>query len=846
MPNPYRASGRLFATAAAIACLSGAAHAQTFVDWTSALKPGATVTVSGSAQELTYTAGATGVTSTSAPSAAMDATFTEGLNGFGQISSLVIKNANRTVSFAAAGGDTIGAWSGDSRLVYARASDWTRAAIAADPTKLGWAYQSFGVWQTGVGAPTGSAGAASVGAATAGGGVPASGTAVFGGMVGGIYLDAAGVDRWVSGELAVGVDFAARTASVASTVLTDTSGKTYRDLAVSGTLAYQAGSNRLAGTLSTARLSGLANAQFYGPKAEEIGGTFILTPTAGNSLERFGGGFGARAGAPTSVPMSGFKGWSQAIKPASAFSVDGRSYEVTYNAFPKAGMISTSAPSALQETTFYETLSGAGDLTSMVVKTAKRTVGFYAANGDVIAIAKDSRFLYATASDFTRQALAADPTELEWEYQSFGVWQAGLGQSTGSIGASSVGAATAANLIQTLGTADFAGVVAGVYVSPSDAGRTISGDLAVRVNFADRVASLASTNMKDNTGRAFADLNLTGVLTYAAGQNELSGVIGSRTLAGPATAQFFGPGAEELGGVFALVSPGLLNLGGESFVGGFGAARQLAAPVGAAPGMFTSWAANRSAAVTQLGLAQQIATTRTSGRVTTAASPSEAGSATLVHKFDSGIRASENIVNAAGATTAFEKLLLPVLFDNRFNSLESSGSTAKRGVMSDPTWSSLNYQSFGAWETGRFETTGSLGAVSGGAATAVAALPGSGSSTFRGSIGGAYVDANGASKVGTGDVQINVDFGARRAAFASTALSDSLFGSIAGTAVSGTLTFLPGQNALTGTLSTTDGRLTGPGAARFYGPTAQELGGTFALGAASGIERLVAGFGAKR
>ena len=61
---------------------------------------------------------------------------------------------------------------------------------------------------------------------------------------------------------------------------------------LTGTLTYSAGSNQFTGAVanSGSTLSGTATGRFYGPAAQEIGGTFGLT---GAGLSAYGGGFGA-------------------------------------------------------------------------------------------------------------------------------------------------------------------------------------------------------------------------------------------------------------------------------------------------------------------------------------------------------------------------------------------------------------------------------------------------------------------------------------------------------------------------------------------------------------------------
>jgi len=63
-------------------------------------------------------------------------------------------------------------------------------------------------------------------------------------------------------------------------------------LDLTGSLSYNAGSNQFTGNVNNtgSTLTGTATGRFYGPAAQEIGGTFGLTGSAGY----YGGGFGAK------------------------------------------------------------------------------------------------------------------------------------------------------------------------------------------------------------------------------------------------------------------------------------------------------------------------------------------------------------------------------------------------------------------------------------------------------------------------------------------------------------------------------------------------------------------------
>ena len=62
-------------------------------------------------------------------------------------------------------------------------------------------------------------------------------------------------------------------------------------LNMTGTLEYEAEANHFTGPVeTTGGMEGTANGVFYGPAAEEIGGTFA---TQGTGVEAYIGGFGA-------------------------------------------------------------------------------------------------------------------------------------------------------------------------------------------------------------------------------------------------------------------------------------------------------------------------------------------------------------------------------------------------------------------------------------------------------------------------------------------------------------------------------------------------------------------------
>ena len=150
--------------------------------------------------------------------------------------------------------------------------------------------------RTGAGTGSGKVGNYSIGSPTTGASIPTSGTATYTGATGGRYATAAGLDYFTSSSLTATANYATR-----SVALTSTSSVGTRDLLAqsslnavdfTGSMTYAAATNSLTGTITTTGgLSGTVKGQFYGPGANELGGSFTAT---GAGLEAFSGAFGAK------------------------------------------------------------------------------------------------------------------------------------------------------------------------------------------------------------------------------------------------------------------------------------------------------------------------------------------------------------------------------------------------------------------------------------------------------------------------------------------------------------------------------------------------------------------------
>lgn len=226
------------------------------------------------------------------------ATFT--INTSRQITGLSIAGSQSSVSFNSSNSSSASlTLNGVPVATAVYNSTGSDQGIYGDPYVLGFNYQTFGVWGTGlVTGGTGKFGAMSVGAKTSTTAVPTSGSVTYRGYAGGIYTDGA-VYRYAA-DATFNVNFANRTVGIATTNQTLTSVNTNVTtvtgmLQLSGTMSYAAGSSSFSGNLSAngqtslLPLSGTGSGTFYGPSANEIGGTFFLRGQTTTLVGGFGG-----------------------------------------------------------------------------------------------------------------------------------------------------------------------------------------------------------------------------------------------------------------------------------------------------------------------------------------------------------------------------------------------------------------------------------------------------------------------------------------------------------------------------------------------------------------------------
>lgn len=215
------------------------------------------------------------------------------------------------------------------------------------------------------------------------------------------------------------------------------------------------------------------------------------------------------------------------------------------------------------------TLEGTQTMTGPQYTAGKELVG-----GSVGRLAEGIDVSASRVGDATQTAVIANPYAQGWNYQSFGIWNT-HGPSTRQIAAFSFGAPTPASSVPSSGTATFIGKLGAVYVSPSGEGSMASAELRVNADFGNRSLAFTSSGTRLTqdlrTSIAAPNLNLNGTLSYSPASNAFSGTLTTAggLMSGTSSGRYYGPAAQELGGVFAVKS----SASSEALTGAYGAKR---------------------------------------------------------------------------------------------------------------------------------------------------------------------------------------------------------------------------------------------------------------------------------
>lgn len=263
--------------------------AANFTNW-SALGPNSTITAAGSSTQLSYTQSGDTVSPSSGTQSATGASVTVGLNAAGDLSTFALQSGQgASFTLDRAKGDSFNDFTVNGIPVsYLQSKNGQNEATLSN----GFEYQGFGVWATGIGTGSGNAGAVSVGSVTPATNIPTTGSATFSGTTIGTLTVNGIPDNFVASSTSK-VDFAARTIaySTAGTTILGTGGASAAGLNMSGLFVYNAGSNQFSGAVATGNgaFKGSALGNFYGPNANELGGTYNMTGASGVMFGGFGG-----------------------------------------------------------------------------------------------------------------------------------------------------------------------------------------------------------------------------------------------------------------------------------------------------------------------------------------------------------------------------------------------------------------------------------------------------------------------------------------------------------------------------------------------------------------------------
>ena len=202
--------------------------------------------------------------------------------------------------------------------------------------------------------------------------------------------------------------------------------------------------------------------------------------------------------------------------------------------------------------------------------------------------------------------------------------------------------------------------------------------------------------------------------------------------------------------------------------------------------------------------------------------------------------------NSAVFSAALGDTLQSSFFSANTTALNKSQTTI--GLFANPFTYSFEYQTYGTW--GPYgKTAASSFALSDGSASSGSAIPAKGSLAYSGGATGYFVDPNKFSYITNSNVLVISTFDNRtlNLTTSNTVIQGGPTGNINNNTdleMVGVLTYVAGTNNFTGTITTTSG-MTGTMNGKFYGPSLNEVGGTYAVYGA-GIGTMVGSFGGKR
>jgi hypothetical protein len=264
-----------------------------FTSWQAAPSNG-NVALSGSTIEASYTSAQ--FSSTTYSTAIKGNTTLNVTTSAGKLTGAKAEGSLSTVTFVEGDGSTLNYLAFRPSVIQLSSANNQSKLLAADPSQSSYNYMTYGAWITGLTTGSGYVASYMAGAPTAGGSVPTSGTATYKGTAIGVYTYGQGSVDLVTSVANISANFTNRSLSLS---LSDTRGNSsHNELTISGTLTYSSGSGNFSGgvvsTTSNTTISGTAQGSFFGPAAQEVAGTFLLTGSTSSGRQQFTGSFGGK------------------------------------------------------------------------------------------------------------------------------------------------------------------------------------------------------------------------------------------------------------------------------------------------------------------------------------------------------------------------------------------------------------------------------------------------------------------------------------------------------------------------------------------------------------------------
>lgn len=259
-----------------------------------------------------------------------------------------------------------------------------------------------------------------------------------------------------------------------------------------------------------------------------------------------------------------FSGFSN-VAANSTTRLEGRGRTADFQVNSGTSQVTVSNVSGNQSATVEIRTDANGDAVGGSFASGNSTASF----GDGDTVEEGPSFIDYTSGDENTRARAGRPDTNNFEHQSFGVWITGFETGTGTIGTTSVGTRTAAANVPTATPATFNGRSAGL--ARRNDGIAYATDSQVEISTGDfRTLSITSSNtngvnLDTNVASSTPELDFTGTATVNGA--EFSGTITGTAVNGSINGDFFGPNAEEVGGLFESES------GSTTYLGAFGAVR---------------------------------------------------------------------------------------------------------------------------------------------------------------------------------------------------------------------------------------------------------------------------------